>query len=837
MSYGQGTLTGRVVDKTSRESIPEASIHNQGSLGTITDNKGEFSIELTEGLHLLHISSVGYAALSLEVDVIRDSTINLGFIELNPYIIGLEEVNIISSMAESRKTPVAVSAISAKQIETELGDQPLPNATKMTPGAYPTRTGGGSGDAAINIRGFKQDNIALLLNGIPVSSVENGLVYWNNWLGLADATQHIQIQRGLGASKVALNSVGGTINIITRTTEESRGGTMRFSATSYGNLKFSFSYSTGKLKNGLAITFLGSRLHGSSYVDATYVDAWGYFLSVSKQFNQKHKLVFIGLGNPEKHGQRNFFLTQEETDQHGVKFNKDWGSYNGKINNSSENFYHKPHFSLNHYWNITKKTFLATSVYFSLGHGGGKWSDSFMTDKQIWDYRNPSQQIDWDAIYQNNYNNDDTAYLSSGKPVTGWSYNVQTDFLADHIWTGIMSTLEHELGNNFKLMLGVHYRYFKSSLKQKVRDLLGGQYYIDDYSWAIDGVAGREEIRHVGDVVKVNNGAIINFGNLFGQVEYTDHHISAFIAGSLNKSWFQRYDHYNYATDPFSEVVTMDGWDVKAGVNFNINEFNNIYLNWGYFSRVPYFKYVFGNFTNEPSSMLQNEKIRTAEVGYGFHNRVTKLLLNAYYTYWEDRSLLANEYNQFLLPVMIRGLDAQHIGIELEVHQQVAKGLKLGGLVSLGDWKWKNNVAVEVFNRDNVVVDTVAFFADGLYVGDAPMIQVGLCGTYVFLEQFEVTVNWLYYDKLYANSNPVLRNDPDDRSQSFRMPSYHVVDLHMGFNFELFKSPAILHFSCYNLLNSRHIIRGLDGPTHTIDTFQGFWDFGINFGFGMKVKF
>ncbi|MEA3477782.1 MAG: TonB-dependent receptor plug domain-containing protein, partial [Bacteroidota bacterium] len=809
---GQGTLTGKVVDKITKESIPEVSVYNQETLGTITDRAGDFIISLSPGIHKINFTCVAYASLSLEIEVIPDSTIKLGLVELSPYVIGLEEVSIISSVAESRKTPVAVSTINAKKIERELGDKPLPDIMKMTPGVYPTRTGGGSGDAAINIRGFKQDNIAVLLNGIPVSSVENGLVYWNNWLGLADATQSLQVQRGLGASKVALNSVGGTINIITRTTEEQKGGTMRFSATNYGNLKYSFSYSTGKLENGLAITFLGSRLHGSGYVDATYVDAWGYFLSVSKQFGKKHKLVFIALGNPEKHGQRNIMLTQAETDQYGLKFNKDWGSYNGRINNSSENFYHKPHFSLNHYWNISERTFLATSAYFSLGYGGGKWSDSYMTDKQIWDYRNPSQQIDWDAIYENNASNDDTAHLSNGEPVTGWSYNIQTDFLANHIWTGLVSTIEHEINDNFRFMLGVHYRYFTSSLQQKVRDLLGGKYYIDDYSWAIDGVAGRDEIRHVGDIVKVNSGAIINFGNIFGQFEYSNERISAFFAGSLNNSWFQRYDHYNYVSDPYSEIISMPGWDVKAGVNFNLNEFNNIFFNGGYYSRVPYFKYVFGNFTNEPSSNLQNEKIRTVELGYGYHKSATTIHLNAYYTYWEDRSLLANEYSQFLLPVMIMGLDAEHMGIEFEIYQYINKHLKLGALASFGDWKWKNNVEVEVFNRDNVVVDTVAFYADGLYVGDAPMIQFGLSGTYFFLKQFELTANWVYYDKLYADSNPVLRNDPEAKSQSYKIPSYHVLDLHLGFMFKLFKSPAQLNFSCYNVLNNKYIIRGLDGP-------------------------
>ena len=122
--------------------------------------------------------------------------------------------------------------------------------------------------------------------------------------------------------------------------------------TDYGNMKTTLMLSSGRLKNNMAVTFLGSRFSGPGYVDATYVDGWAYFLSISKEFNKNHMLVFTALGNPEKHGQRNFKLTQAETDEHGLKYNKDWGSYNGEINNASENFYHKPHFSLNHYWNI-----------------------------------------------------------------------------------------------------------------------------------------------------------------------------------------------------------------------------------------------------------------------------------------------------------------------------------------------------------------------------------------------------------------------------------------------------------------------------------------------------
>jgi len=836
---GQGTLSGIILDEISGEALPGVNITNQEKLiGTASAADGKFSLNLSAGKHDIKISMIGYSTRVLSIEIIEGRSRNLGRIYLTPEVIGLGEVTVISSLAVDRKSALTVSTIQAEKIETRLGDEPLPEVMKMVPGVYATRTGGGSGDAAVNIRGFQQENTTLLLNGIPISSVENGLVYWNNWLGLADATARIQVQRGLSASPSAMNSVGGTINIITRTTEAKKGGSLGFTMTGYGNTKLSFSYNTGKLNNGMAVTFMGSHIRGPGYVDATYVRGWGYFLSISKEFNNKHKLVFIGLGNPEVHGQRNFMLSQDEVDEHGLKFNKDWGSYNGQINNSSENFYHKPHLSLSHYWQINDRSLLATAAYFSYGHGGGKWSDKLeFTDPDIWDYRNPSGQIDWDAIYENNSQHTDSFTLATGQTVGGYSKNIQTDFLASHIWTGVMSTFDHEFSDKFKLSGGIHYRFFRSTLQQKVRDLLGGDFYIDDYAWSLAGVSGRDQLKYTGDIVKVDNGALIHYINLFTQAEYHAGRFHAFLAGSVSENWYKRVDHYNYIDDPWSETVDLAGFDIKGGVNFNINEYHHVYANAGYFSRVPYYKFVFGNFTNRVSDDITNEKISSVEAGYGISYDKTRLRLNAYYTYWNDKSFLANEYDQFLDPVLIKGLDASHMGIELELSHRLNKNIDLAGILSIGDWQWKNDVSAAVYDNNNVLQDTITVYANGLYVGDAPQTQIGLSGNYHFLQHFTIGLNWIYYDRMYADFNPVNRNDPNDREQSYRIPSYHLLDAHFIIDFTMFGQQATSNLSMLNLLNSTHIMRGLDGADHQLTSFRGFWGFGRTVNVGLKIRF
>ena len=45
--------------------------------------------------------------------------------------------------------------------------------------------------------------------------MENGWVYWSN-KGLTDVASGIQLQRGLGASRLAVPSVGGTVSIFTK---------------------------------------------------------------------------------------------------------------------------------------------------------------------------------------------------------------------------------------------------------------------------------------------------------------------------------------------------------------------------------------------------------------------------------------------------------------------------------------------------------------------------------------------------------------------------------------------------------------------------------------------
>ena len=140
--------------------------------------------------------------------------------------------------------------------------------------------------------------------------MENGWVYWSNWNGLGDAVSQVQVQRGLGASKLAINSIGGTMNIITKTTDAEKGGSFQTQVSSWGQLKNTLSYSTGKMDDGSAVSAVVSNTTGDGYIDGTFVRANSYFLSY-KDLTDDQLLTFT-IESPQQHGQRDRMLTQRK---------------------------------------------------------------------------------------------------------------------------------------------------------------------------------------------------------------------------------------------------------------------------------------------------------------------------------------------------------------------------------------------------------------------------------------------------------------------------------------------------------------------------------------------
>ena len=88
-----------------------------------------------------------------------------------------------------------------------------------------------------------------------------------------------------------------------------------------------------------------------------------------------------------------------------------------------------------------------------------------------------------------------------------------------------------------------------------------------------------------------------------------------------------------------------------------------------------------------------------------------------------------------------------------------------------------------------------------------------------------------------ADFDPTTRNNVNDRNQSFQLPSYSLVDLHLGYAFQLSNYNLYAGLSCFNLFDKEYILRGTDGANHQLSDFQGYWGFGRTFNVNFKVNF
>lgn len=853
--YAQHTVTGTIVDQTTSEPIIGGAVMVKGTTtGTVTDIDGNFSIKMSDEQTLLQISYLGYISKEINVTLSGNKT-NIGTITLEPDVKALEDVTITSSMAVSRKTPVAMTSVTSAFIEEKLGTQEFPEVLKTTPGVYADKQGGAYGDSEIYMRGFDNTNIATVINGVPMNDMENGSVYWSNWAGLSDVTRTMQTQRGLGASKVSAPSVGGTINIITNGIEAEKGGFISYGMGNDNMNKIILKVSTGMSEKGWALTMLGSHHWGDGYVQGTDFNAYNWFVNLSKRINDHHQLSITAFGAPQKHYQRNHSygaLTiegwQKVEKLYGVKNYKYNASYgfdrNGKRKTADYNFYHKPQISLNHQWQIDNKSSLSTSVYVSIGRGGGysgqasQYGGYTFSDWRGASYgelntrfRKSDGTFDYGAIQELNEQSETGSVL------------VMTESKNYHNWIGLLSTYTTQFMDCIDVYGGIDFRYYKGVHTNEINDMFGGKYFIDSSRFDVSqsnnvnaDTEWKNEKLGVGDVVYRDYDGYVMQEGLFGQAEYNKSSLSAFLSASVSNTAYWRYDRFYYdETHAKSETVDFWGYTLKGGANYNLNDNHNVFVNIGTISRAP--KFSNGAFMQSTSSNVintdaKNEKIFSIEAGYGFKTKWMNANVNAYYTRWIDKTMtkwgtLDNQVEFFM---NMTGVNAIHKGVEIETTAHPLSWLEINGMLSLGDWCWADNATGYIYNENGVALtskgEQTELKADDhawasinlkdIKVGGSAQTTAMLGASLKPMKGLKISGECTYFGNKYAyyafNGANLSIGKTVNLLAPWKIPHACQVDLNASYRFEIGKLKATLYGNINNLFDYQYISKAYN-PT------------------------
>lgn len=932
-TFSQGTITGSVTDAELGEPLPGANILVKGStVGASTDFDGNFTINVSDNSGTLVISYIGFNEKEITYSLSGGSA-NVGTISLDANAQELEGVIVVGvvDIAKERETPVAVSTIRAEEITERLGNLELPELLNSTPSVYATKSGGGFGDSRINIRGFDQVNTAVLINGVPVNDMENGAVFWSNWTGLAEVASAMQVQRGLGSSKLAISSVGGTLNIVTKTTDRKEGG---FAGSTVGNnnyLKTIASYSTGRMEKGFAATVLLSRTAGDGYINGTAFEGYNYFLGLGwTDEDYKHNVQFTVTGAPQVHNQRttSFFNMAELGDylDYGKKYNYNHGYLNGKEFNWRQNFYHKPVLSLNWDWNINENSKISTVAYASFGRGGGtgdlgRLNGNFASSSRFRDSN--TGQVLWDKIVASNSGSptvfgSDAPYSNSIDPYTG-NYVVNDTDLRDsndpsnpnalpgvdrrngfvrrasinsHNWYGILANYNTKISETLTIDFGVDLRSYKGFHYRRLDNLLGADGYRDNddvnnpfrvlsttYTSGFSSIVN--VFKDIDDEEKIDyyNTGLVKWLGFFGQLEYQKDDISAFVQFGGSQQGFKREDFFTYLDSDSEQATDWEnilGGNIKAGLNWNIDERHNTFVNAGYYSKQPLFDAVYLDFSNDLNPDLRNEKVLGLEVGYGFRTSNFNGSLNIYRTTWKDRfisvdktfdtqgdglgddNLDADEDDDLQGSANISGVEQIHMGIEAEATYKPTDFLTFTGMFSLGNWEYSGNPSGSALDENRNVLGNTELILDGIKVGDAAQTTSRLAVIVEPVKRLKFDISWFRADNLYGDFNADEFADTsddgiiqaDNEGFQLELPSYNLFDGGISYKMLVGKDDAnsvSLRFNVNNLFNEEYFAESatnLAPGTGPEDNYNGvnkrnkvFFGFERTWNFSLRYTF
>lgn len=872
---------------TDGEPIIGATVSVPGtSQATASDIDGRFILSVPKGKDI-HVSYIGYQPLTLKASP------DMGEIKMEVESQMLQDVVVTQSIARTRKTPVAISAVDAITIETKLGNQEFPEVLKTTPGVWATKDGGGYGDAKINMRGFKSENVAALINGIPINDMEWGGIYWSNWAGLSDVTASMQTQRGLGASIVSVPSVGGTINITTKSLDVKRGGNVFYGMGNDGLNQIGFSVSTGVNDKGWAVTLLGSRKWGDGYVQGTDFNAYTYFLNISKRINARHQLSLTAFGSPQTHYKRS---SQDGLSIMGwqdvknymdgesmYKYNPTFGyDKDGQVRSSNKNVYHKPQISLNHIWQINEKSSLSSAVYVSLatgygysGQGRGTYEGTSLSNTSWYGatngnlntlFRRADGTFDYAAIQEMNANSTTGSNMVMAK--SGNSHN----------WYGLVSTYKNELKKNLNLTAGIDMRYYVGFHKNTIVDLYDGEYFMDDssrkgVSAANNAAAADPNWKYqklgVGDVVYRNYDGHTAQEGLFAQLEYTmlDNKLTTVLAGAFSNTTYWRVDHLYYDKQhEKSKTVSFLAGTIKGGANYNIDRHNNVYFNGGYITRAPFFSggaFLQAATSNATNPNAVNEKVGSIEIGYEYHSPIFTATLNGYYTKWMDktttRSSDMGDGTKYFFNM--EGVDARHMGVEVNFTYRPFRWLDVNGMLSIGDWVWDSNTKGYFYNSYGQPIQNTkdGALASGVYASDHASATLNQKGRKVGgsaqttgylglnfkpIKGWRVGVDWTFNARNYSDftisSSDYAPNAVINVKSPWEIPWGNQLDLQASYDFEIGGLNATIFGNVYNLCDYNYVMdaytaSGVDGTWD--NAYRVFYSFGRTYALRLKVKF
>lgn len=514
----------------------------------------------------------------------------------------LQGVQVTSTRA-GKKTPMAFSTLTQKQIKQVNFGQDIPYILSLTPSVTTTSdAGNGIGYTSIRVRGIDPSRINITANGVPVNDAESSQVYFVNMGDLASSVQSMQLQRGAGTSTNGAGAFGATLNMQTENIGTQPYIGLDASAGSYYSHKETLRFGTGLLHDHWGLQGRLSNIGSKGYLDRASTKLNSYFLQ-GGYFSDNTMVKLLTFNGTEQTYHAWNYASKYEQSLYGRRYNSCGEYYDDKGNvqyykDQTDNYHQMNYQAI---WNQLYGQNWSSNVTLHYTYGYGYYNE-----------------------YKSNKN-----YQDYGLSDTEFESDLTRKKLMENNLYGVVASINYDNKSNYKATLGGGWNKYIGDhwgevlwTKDKVNTFYPGYEYYRNRAWKSDF-------------------------NIYTKESWT------FLPG-LNAYIDLQYRHVGYRMqDPRDYYINedrtkgywahddFDFFNPKFGINYQLDSHNRLYASYAISHKEP----TRNDYQDNEVQHLKAEKLQDVEFGYRYESQKFTAGANFYYMYYNHQYVLTGELN------------------------------------------------------------------------------------------------------------------------------------------------------------------------------------------------
>ncbi|MDE6040756.1 MAG: TonB-dependent receptor [Muribaculaceae bacterium] len=787
------TIVGVVVNGNSGSPLSGATVMlRDGDTSATSNFNGQFRLQCDDNADAyLIVMCDGYQSFGSDI-AIGAGTVNMGEIRLMP----VDDATIYYGDAEDLIFDETILD------DDEGGSQSVAALTGANDNIYYNTASYNFGPMYFRYRGMDNQYQSVYINGIRMNDLVRGSFSFSTLLGMTSrAFRNKTTSVGMEASAYGFGDIAGSVNYNTITDLYAPGfnGSVAFTNSNY-MLRAMATYSTGLNRQGWALTVSAiGRYAKEGVVEGTFYNSAGLFLSLEKKFNLSNSLTLTAFGGPTQRATGRP-VAQEAYDLAGTNlYNPDWGYQDGKKRSSRITETFDPTVMLN--WLYKKDNTLVNtaaafrSVYYNrtaLNYYKAldpnptyyRYLPSYYEDDQemydlyteLW-HTEAFRQLKWDDLYQINYlNNVQNENLPVDSPDRKGSSYIMENRINHQINAMFNSYINTRLNSFMSLQGGVGFNYTRSSNYKTIRDLLGGEFWLD-----IDPFSDRDIAiapQNLQNDLDNPNRHVVK-GDKFGY-NYLIHALraDAWLQNVINlPKWdinyginfsytqFQRDGKMRNGRAPLnslgkSKMLRFDNAALKIGALYKLDGRNQFALHAEYGTRAPQVDQVFiaPRVKNTVVNNVESERDFSADLSYIWNYRRFRGSITGFYTDVDnaiERSGFYDETYNTYTNVVLAGVKKCYKGVELGMAYKITPSITATFAGTYARFQYKNNPeGTRTFENGLYPDTTQTVYLKNYYLGSTPQFSSNLGIDYAAPKNWFFNVNATFQGNSYVTLAP-----------------------------------------------------------------------------------